>query len=67
MLAMGLAASFGIGIDIWATPEQRGFIRGRSMLQNVIDIEHSAIMFARVHRHSAAAFFDFAAAFPSLS
>jgi hypothetical protein len=51
-----------------ATPQQRGFVRGRSLVDNVLEVEAMAI---HLHRHyyekSGVALFDFSAAFPSLS
>ena len=41
VFAMALAARFNSMMSQWAIAAQRGFIRGRQMLQNVIDIETS--------------------------
>ena len=46
---------------------QRGFIGGRSMLCNVIDIEHEAIMASLDCEDAVIILFDFTAAFPSIS
>ena len=46
---------------------QRGFIRGRSMLANVIDIEEAMIDAACVDDMPFAIFLDFEAAFPSIN
>jgi hypothetical protein len=46
---------------------QRGFLPGRSMLQNVVDIEHKAMLTALSEDDGAVIFFDFVAAFPSIS
>ena len=48
-------------------PEQRGFLPGRSMLENVLDIEHGAMVSSLRAENSALVLFDFAAAFPSVS
>ena len=46
---------------------QRGFVGGRSMLANVIDIEEAMLRCAASEERGAAIFFDFAAAFPRVS
>jgi hypothetical protein len=46
---------------------QRGFLPGRSMLQNVVDIEHKAMLTALAEDDGAIILFDFVAAFPSIS
>ena len=46
---------------------QRGFITGRSILMNVVDIEDHAMRVALHGTAGATVLFDFAAAFPSLS
>ena len=49
------------------SPEQRGFLRGRSMLANVFDIEEDMMENALTQDFSLAVFLDFESAFPSLS
>jgi len=49
------------------SPEQRGFVRGRSMLANVLDVEEAMLEAGLVHDDPAAIFLDFEAAFPSLN
>ena len=51
----------------WLHQDQRGFLPGRSMLANVVDLEHYSMMCSLLHKRPAAFLFDFAAAFPSLS
>lgn len=46
---------------------QRGFLRGRSMMRNIIDLEHHAMLAAAAEEDSAIVLFDFVAAFPSIS
>ena len=54
-------------ISDWAHVSQRGFISGRSILQNVIDIETAALAASYdADRRPVILLFDFAAAFPSL-
>ena len=48
------------------TAEQRGFIGGRSMVANIVDIEESMLQQAISSERGGAVFFDFAAAFPSV-
>ena len=48
-------------------PRQRGFLPGRSILQNIIDINEQALHAAFGSQEGAIVFFDFKAAFPSLS
>ena len=45
---------------------QRGFIRGRSMLGNIIDVDEAMLYTAAEGEGGMAFFFDFAAAFPSV-
>lgn len=52
----------------WASPQQRGFISGRPMLSNFMDVESKAIELSAVlGRNGAIVLCDFAAAFPSIS
>ena len=48
------------------SPSQRGFIAGRSMLANLIDIDESMAFNATTEESAAALLFDFSAAFPSV-
>ena len=50
----------------WVSEAQRGFIGGRSMLANVVEIDHEAQVISLRHPRGAIVLFDFAAAFPSL-
>ena len=54
-------------VEPWISPAQRGFIRGRSMLQNIIDIDEASMRVSLKHPRGAIVLFDFAAAFPSVS
>ena len=53
-------------LDGHVSESQRGFVGGRSMLANVVDIEESMQVTAWTQETGAAIFFDFAAAFPSV-
>ena len=47
--------------------EQQGFLKGRQMLGNVIDIDYEAMTVSLKCEKGAVMFFDFKAAFPSVS
>ena len=49
------------------TQLQRGFLRGRSMLQNVLDIDYESMRVSLKGDTGAIILFDFEAAFPSIS
>ena len=51
----------------WISPAQRGFLPGRSILANVVDIEEASVLAALQEDEYAVSLFDFAAAFPSVS
>ena len=51
----------------WVSDMQRGFLHGRSMLSNVVDIEMEAMRISLKSDKGAVVLFDFQAAFPSLS
>ena len=46
---------------------QRGFVGGRFLIATIIDVEEAMIRTASTKRFGAAIFYDFAAAFPSVS
>ena len=48
------------------TEDQRGFIPGRSMISNLLDVDEAMVIEAARGEGSVAFFFDFAAAFPSI-
>ena len=54
-------------VNKWVSSMQRGFLQGRSMLSNVVDIDYHAMRVSLKHPQGAIVLFDFAAAFPSLS
>ncbi len=51
----------------WTSPAQRGFVRGRSMFENVMDIDFAMRLASMKGGRPLAVFFDFEAAFPSIS
>ena len=50
----------------WVSPEQRGFLPGRSILANVVDVGETAAEFSLTEDDPVIFLFDFAAAFPSV-
>eukprot|EP00959_Pyramimonas_sp_CCMP1952_P368343 7715802-Pyramimonas_sp.AAC.1 len=51
----------------WVSHMQRGFLPGRSLLANVVDIDHAVMQCALCEESGVAVFLDFNAAFPSVS
>ena len=51
----------------WVSPCQRGFLPGRSLLANVIDLEEVAMHASLSQCEAGIVLFDFAAAFPSVA
>ena len=47
--------------------DQRGFLQGRSMIKNVVELEHAAMCASLDNDDSAIVLFDFTAAIPSIS
>ena len=67
IFAMAIGQVLNKHIGDWAIACQRGFIKGRCMLKNIIEVETRALKMARIKENSAAIIFlDFAAAFPSI-
>ena len=54
-------------LERWVSKFQRGFLKGRVMLQNVIDIDWQAMIVSLRSSSGALVLFDFKAAFPSVS
>ena len=68
LFASCLAHVINSFVNDWAFVHQRGFIRGRNILENVLQVENALIKKAAAGGSSAAAvLFDFKAAFPSIS
>jgi hypothetical protein len=53
--------------NLWVSDMQQGFLKGRSMLSNVIDVDYESMKVSLKHRHGALLLFDIQAAFPSVS
>ena len=51
----------------WVSAPQRGFLKGRSMLANVVDIDVEAMQVSLAEEYGGLVLFDFKAAFPSMS
>ena len=51
----------------WVSKVQRGFLKGRSMLANIIDIDEASMTVSLTERYGGLILFDFKAAVPSLN
>ena len=71
ILEIALCRAMEGRVEQWAHASQRGFLRGRSMLQNILDVETRSLVYAHEQygllERPVAILFDFANAFPSLS
>ena len=54
-------------LEKWVSDMQRGFLKGRSMLHNLIDIDFVSMKVSLKCEHGALLLFDFKAAFPSVA
>ena len=54
-------------LEEWVSGDQRGFLRGRSMISNVVEMELEAMRLSLSQPAAALLLFDFRAAFPSMS
>ena len=54
-------------LEHWVSPRQQGFLRGRSILANLLDLDTASMVTALSHQDGACILLDFAAAFPSIS
>ena len=54
-------------LDEFVSPCQRGFLPGRSLLANVVDVDEGAMEVSLTQERGALFLFDFRAAFPSVS
>ena len=53
--------------NTWVSPIQQGFLPGRSMISNVVEIDQAMMKAALQQNRALAIFFDFKAAFPSVA
>ena len=51
----------------WVSDMQKGFLQGRSMISNVVDIDFEAMRISLNYAHSAIVLFDFACTMHALS
>ena len=54
-------------LNNWVSLSQWGFLKGRSMISNVLDIELSSRVMGSPHAQASMILFDFNTAFPSIS
>ena len=54
-------------LNRWVSDMQRGFLTGRSMLANIVEVDYHAMKISLMHDRGALVLFDFEAAFPSVS
>jgi hypothetical protein len=54
-------------LEPWVSIMQQGFLQGRSMLSNIVDIDFEAMRVSLQYKAGAIVLFDFRAAFPSVS
>ena len=54
-------------VNTFISPQQQGFLGGRSLIKHVTDIDAAMRQYAMLFEDPAAIFFDFEAAFPSLA
>ena len=64
LFAAALSWAFNLVLESCADHKQRGFVKDRCMLQNVIAMETAAISLAARYRNAAILFMDFASAVP---
>lgn len=66
ILANAINVCFSKAAAKWVSPYQRGFVNGRYMLQNVLEIDFHSLRITMNRKKGAIVLFDFAAAFPSM-
>ena len=67
LLANAARLRWEVHLGMWISPEQRGFLPGRSLIANVVELEDEAAQTALRASEGATMLLDFAAAFPSVS
>ena len=67
LLANALRIPLANVVDGYVQKPQRGFLTGRKILDNVLDIDAEMAEISHGYLAGAAIFFDFAAAFPSVA
>ena len=66
LLAAALKRTLEKPADEWVSEAQQGFIPGRSMISNILQVDKEAKSLALAGKKGAIILFDFAAAFPSV-
>ena len=66
LIAMAIKRRWERRMSRWVSKFQRGFLPGRSMLANVIELESASLNASMEHRRPMAILVDFQAAFPSI-
>ena len=67
VLASAVRLAIEPALDAVVSEAQQGFLPGRSLIKNVLDIDEAMRNFALAEGRPAAIFYDFKAAFPSIS
>jgi len=67
LLASAARLAWEPKFEKWISAMQRGFLKGRQMLHNVLDIDFEAMRVSLKTEHGLLVLFDFRAAFPSVS
>ena len=67
LIASALRLAWEPIFNKWVSKVQRVFLKGRSMLANVIDIDEASMTVSLKEKYGGLVLFDFKAAFPSLS
>ena len=67
LMAAALKVALHDWMEKWISHHQQGFLTGRSMNDNILQVDFWAKVFALEEEEASLVFFDFKAAFPSLS
>ena len=67
LLASAARLRWECALGSWIDSAQKGFLPGRSLLSNVVELEHQAMLTSLDASEGALVLLDFAAAFPSVS
>ena len=67
IIALALNQPLGFLAQLLVSPMQRGFIQGRMLCDNIIELETSMLVNSATSRFAACVLFDFATAFPSIA
>ena len=67
LVASAMRMRWEVHADKYVGERQQGFLKGRSILRNLVDVENAMMLRSVQDLDSVAVFLDFAAAFPSVS